>query len=91
MCENINSLPFSFLAQKIKGDSNAHKAETNGKATSRIFLMDFFLRLKNPHDGKYSRHTILQVYACGFAWTQLQAEIQDSSLKGVQATFNCRG
>lgn len=32
VCENINSLPFSFLAQKIKGDVNAHKAETNGKS-----------------------------------------------------------
>lgn len=55
------------------------------------FFNGFFLRLKNPHDGKYSRHTILQVYACGFAWTHLQAENQDSSPKGVQATFNCRG
>lgn len=46
VCENINSLPFSFLAQKTKGDSNAHEAETNGKATSWVFLMDFFFKVK---------------------------------------------
>lgn len=42
LCENINSLPFSFLAQKIKRDSNAHKAETNGKTTSWIVFNGFF-------------------------------------------------
>lgn len=64
VCENINSLPFRFLAQKMKRDANAHKAEEETKGKSDI--LDFFLKVKKIPMMENTSDT--PVYACSFAW-----------------------